>query len=516
MSNITSYGKTSKVKKVLFNTVILYIKIVLNMLISLITVPLVLRALGESDYGLYNLVAGIITMLSFLNASMAISTQRYCSVAIGEGNVEKLNKVYNVSIVLHFFIALVVVLIFEVFVFFAFDSFLNIPDGRMGVAKLIYQFLVVSTFFTIMSVPFNAVMNAKEDMLAFSIIGIAEALLKLLIASLIVFSPIDRLTTYGLGLALLSILITIVNRIYVRYKYKEFELNIKKYYSKDTLKDMGGFAGWNTFGAVAMIGRNQGIAIIMNMFYGTVVNAAYGIANQVNGVLNYFSSTFQKALNPQLMQSEGENDRDRLIRISIISSKLSVLVLAMIAVPLIIEMPYILKLWLKEVPDYTLNFCRLILILSVIYQYSMGLMSSIQAVGKIKNYFLVISALVLLNLPISYYLMHIGLPPYYSLVVFIIVELASFIFRLVYANKYVGIKTILFVKTVILPSLGCIVLPLFVVVPITVIWTPSLLRIIVTFALYGCVYVSLAWLLAIPKQQKVMIKNNYLNKLIKK
>ena len=146
----------------------------------------------------------------------------------------------------------------------------------------------------------------------------------------------------------------------------------------------------------------------------------------------------------------------------------------------------------------------------------MGLMSSIQAVGKIKNYFLVISALILLNLPISYYLMHIGLPPYYSLVVFIIVELASFIFRLVYANKHVGIKTILFVKTAILPSLGCIVLPLFVVVPITVIWTPSLLRLIVTFALYGCVYVSLAWLLAIPKQQKVMIKNNYLNKLIKK
>ena len=146
----------------------------------------------------------------------------------------------------------------------------------------------------------------------------------------------------------------------------------------------------------------------------------------------------------------------------------------------------------------------------------MGLMSSIQAVGKIKNYFLVISAFVLLNLPISYYLMHIGLPPYYSLVVFIIVELASFIFRLVYANKYVGIKTILFVKTVILPSLGCIVLPLFVVVPITVIWNPSLLRLIVTFALYCCVYVSLAWLLAIPKQQKVKIKNNYLDKLIKK
>lgn len=491
-----------KTRKIVFNTIVLYMKILLNMLISLVTVPIVLRALGKSDYGLYNLIAGIITMLAFLNSSMAITTQRYCSVAIGEGNIHKLNQIFNVSLILHFAIAVIVLVIFEIVGFFVFEGFLNIPESRVGVAKIIYQFLVISTFFTILAVPYNAIMNAKEDMLAFSIIGIVEALLKLSLAVILLYLQSDRLIIYGLGIAILTVIITFVTKAYIHYKYRDFKIDFKKYYSKSLMKEISGFASWNTLGSIAMIGRNQGIAIIMNVFYGTMVNAAYGIANQVNGVLNYFSSTFQKVLNPQLMQSEGENNRTRLIKLSIISSKLSFMVLAMIAVPLIIEMPYILKLWLKDVPDFTLHFCRLILVLSLLFQYSMGLMSSIQAVGNIKKYFIIISVLILLNLPISYYMLYVGLSPHYCIALFIIIEFLSFIYRLQYASVHVGIKKLMFFKEVIWPTIICIIIPMIFVWPIEYFVDVSFSRMVIVVLLYIIIYCICAWKIALTKDQR--------------
>lgn len=494
--------------KVLLNTVILYAKIVINMLISLISVPLILRALGENDYGVYNLVAGVVSMLAFLNSSMSISTQRFLSVAIGENDVGRLNDIYNTSIIMHLAIGLIVVIGFEICGFFLFNGFLNIEPNRIGAAKIIYQALVVSTFFTILSVPFNAILNAKENMLAFSVIGIIEALLKLLLAIYLGFCRFDRLIIYGLGMALFATIITLINRIYVKHKYKEFSFNPSKYLKKKTFYEMFGFAGWNTFGSVAMIGRNQGIAIILNLFYGSVVNAAYGIANQINSVLNYFSITLQKALNPQLMQSEGMKDRARLIRISLISSKFSVLVLLFFAIPLIIEMPYVLELWLKEVPAYTLRFSQLILILSIVFQYSVGLMSSIQAVGEIRNYFLIISFLILLNLPISYYLLKKGFPPYSCLIAFICIELMSFVVRLLLSAKLTGLQVKVFLSQVVAPSLVVFVSSLVPVLLIHYFMQESFWRLIFVCVAYAIVFISTSWKFAMDDLQRQYVMNN--------
>lgn len=386
----------------MFNTVVLYVKIVVNMLLSLISVPLIMHALGVSDYGLYNLIAGVIGMLSFLNASMTVSTQRYLSVTIGERNQEKSNRIYNNALLLHLLLGLICVVIFEACAPFLFDGFLNIDSNKLGTAKIIYQFLVVTTFATIITVPYVAVMNAKEDMLAFSIIGIIDALLKLCLAIYLSYCPFDKLIFYGIGMAAISIFSMLFNRGVVHFKYKEYKRDFRTYYDKVTFREMFGFMGWNTFGSVAVIGRNQGVAIILNRFCGTVLNAAYGVANQINGVLGYFSNTFNKSINPQLMQSEGMKDRDRLIRISFVSSKFSVLVLALFIWPLIIEMPYVLFKWLKEVPEYTSILSCSILIFSLVYQYSMGLMSAIQATGKIRNYQITMGVLILLNIPLSY------------------------------------------------------------------------------------------------------------------
>lgn len=502
-------------KRVMFNSIVLYVKIIITMLISLVSVPLILHALGKSDYGLYNLVAGVISMLAFLNSSMAITTQRYLSVAIGEGNKDKLNCIYNVALILHLAIGLIIVLLFEICFFFLFDGFLNIEPERIFAAKIIYQFIVISTFFTIISVPYGAVMNAKENMLAFSIIAIIDALLKLGLAFYLGHCQFDRLIIYGGGIALISLLNMVFNRLYVRIKYKEFIVSFKTYYSKSTMGQMLGFTGWNTLGAVAMIGRNQGIAVIFNLFCGTVANAAYGIANQINGVLSYFSTTFQKALNPQLMQSEGMNDRSRLIRISLISSKYSVWVIALFAIPLIMEMPYVLKLWLKDVPEYTLRLSQLILVLAIVYQFSVGLMSSIQAVGKIKNYFIVMSILILSNLPICYLILKLGLPLHFCIVTFIVIEFISLITRLLMSRRLVGIGIFDFIKKVFLPDALCIVIGIAFASPIYYFMNESFWRVVFVSLSYLVGYVGVAWFTVFDNE----VKNSVLkgvNKLLKK
>lgn len=493
--------------RVIFNTVILYLKIVITMLISLVTVPMVLRALGESDYGLYNLIAGVISMLSFLNASMTIATQRYLSVAIGESNNYKLNEIYNSSIILHLIIGVVIVVIFEFAAIFIFDGFLNIDPDRIQTAKAVYQFLVLSTFFTILSVPYNAVMNAKEDMLAFSIIGIFDSIVRLVIAYFILHSGGDRLMLYSLLIASLTILITLINRVYVKYRYREFRFLPKEYVTVGRLIEMFGFAGWNTLGAVAMIGRNQGIAILFNIFVGTIANAAYGIANQINGVLSYFSSTFQKALNPQLMQSHGMNDRERLIRISCWSSKYSVLVLALFAVPIIIEMPYILKIWLHEIPQYTIRFCQLILVLSIVYQYSTGLMSAIQAVGKIRVYFIVMSILIIMNLPISYLILKTGFPVYFCLIIFIIIEIISFIVRLYMSSVLVKLPVARFLKTVLLPTIIVISISTMLAGMVHVYLSESFVRLLLVCIVYFISYSVCSWMWCIDKSHRVHLKS---------
>jgi Na+-driven multidrug efflux pump len=439
---------------------------------------------------------------------MSISTQRFLSVAIGENNLSRLNEIYNASIVLHLAIGLIVVVGFEICGLFLFEGFLNIEPDRIGPAKIIYQFLVVSTFFTILSVPYGAILNAKENMLAFSIIGILEALLKLFLALYLGVCHFDRLVVYGLGMALLAIIIILINRIYVKYKYREFSFSPSVYLKKQTFYEMLGFAGWNTLGSVAMIGRNQGIAIILNLFYGTVVNAAYGIANQINSVLNYFSTTFQRALNPQLMQSEGMKDRGRLIRISLVSSKFSVLVLSFFAIPLIIEMSYVLELWLKDVPAYTLRLSQLILVLSIVFQYSMGLMSSIQAVGKIRNYFLIISFLILLNLPISYYLLKNGFPPYSCIISFICIELVSFFVRLYMATRLTGLQAKDFFSQVIAPTILVIVSSLVPALSLHFLLRESFERLVFVCVSYAIVFLVTAWRFAINDSQRQYVMNN--------
>ena len=499
-------------KRVLLNSIVVYCRQILLLIISLISVPIIMRALGEVDYGLYNLVAGIIAMLSFLNTAMTVSTQRYLSVTIGEQNHNKLNSILNNSIILHLAIGVAIVVIFEIGSIFFFNGKLNIDGTRLYAAKVVYQSLVVSTFFTVIMVPFQAFMNAKEHMITLSLFGLADSILKFGLALSLVLISFDRLIYYGVGIACVSLTIAIVEIVYVMHHYKDITIKPILFFNKDTLKKISGFAGWNTFGAMAMIGRNQGTAIIMNLFYGPLANAAYGIANQLNGALSFFSSSFQSALNPQLMQSEGMNDRERLIRISLFSSKISVFVVALFALPLILEMDYVLKLWLHEVPQYTLRLSQLVLCSLIVFQYSSGLMSAIQAHGEIRNYFLIISAFILLNLPISYVLLSCGAPLYSCIVVFIIIEICSLIIRLILSKKYVGVRPYSFLYQVIVPTMTCMALAFIPAIICHRVLPESLFRVIVVSLVYLLIYFLVAWFILFDDNVKNIIKTFFWKK----
>lgn len=406
-------------KRVAVNTGFLYVRLGITMFVSLYSTRLILGALGVKDFGLFNLVAGSIAMLTFLNNGMAVASQRFMSYARGEGNVEKQKNIFNVSVLLHIIIGLIVVLILEGAGYVLFNGVLKIDPERTHVAQLIYQFMLVSTFFTIISVPYDAVINARENMFLIAVVGIIQALLKLALALYITYTAHDKLVVYGLGMALLSIFVLLLQAFYCSRKYEEVKINLAKYCNRPLFNEMLSFAGWGFLGGSTSILSNYGQGIVLDMFFGTIVNAAQGVANQVSGQLNVFASSLQKAINPTIAQSEGAGNRAKMLRTSVMGSKVSFFLLMFLYVPVILEMPFILNLWLKQVPPYTIIFCKLLLCRRLIEQLYIMLSVSVSAVGDIKQFQIYKSLLNFFPLAISFILFKMGFPPYALYVAFI-------------------------------------------------------------------------------------------------
>jgi len=453
------------------------------MSIALYSTRLVLNALGAEDYGIFTLVSGVIVMLSFLNVAMTISTQRYLSYYIGAGNHDKLKQVFNSSVLLHSLMGITLVIVFEVVGMFFFNKVLNIPAARLSTAKMIFHFTVISTFFTIASVPYDATLNARENMLLIAGIGIWESLAKLGIAIYLQYTGYDKLVVYGALIASVTVISLLIKRIYCSAKYQEAHISVRKYFSKSLLKEMFSYAGWNMFGAGSVVARNQGLAMILNVFFGTIINATYGIANQVNAQLSYFSVTMLQSLNPQIIKSEGSGDRSRMLRLAMIASKFSFFLLSFFAIPVIIEMPELLHLWLKNVPAHSIIFCRLIIIVSMVTQLTVGLQVAIQSVGRIKTYQIVVSALLMMNLPVSYLLLKMGLPSYSVLASAICIEAITCSYRVLAAHRLTGLSVSEYLRKGVLTSLVPVLLAFGIALLPQLAMPQSFLRLLVT----GCV-----------------------------
>ncbi|MDP4238364.1 MAG: MATE family efflux transporter [Bacteroidota bacterium] len=437
-------------QRVAVNTSFLYARMGITVFISLYATRLILGALGVEDFGIFNLVGGVIAMLTFLNNAMATATQRFMSYSQGDGRLDRQKQIFNVSVILHIVIAVLILLLLEGTGYFLFNGILKISEARMDAAKLIYQFMIISTLFTVISVPYDAVINAHENMLFVAILGIIEAVLKLAIAFFILKAPYDKLSAFGLLMAALSVFLLILRRIYCHRAYAECEFNIRRYYDKPLFKEMTSFAGWSFLGSSSSMLGYYGQGIVLNMFFGTVVNAAQGVAGQISGQLGAFAGTMLKALNPVIAKSEGAGDRTRMLKASMLGSKLSFFLLVIFYVPVIIEMPYIFHLWLKNVPDYAIIFCRLLLLRNLIEQLYITLASSIAAVGNIKNYQIYSSTLYVIPLIVSYFLFLLHYSPSVLYVVFLIFALINLLVTMYFARVICGLSIMGYLKTVVL------------------------------------------------------------------
>jgi Na+-driven multidrug efflux pump len=437
-------------KRIALNTGFLYGRMAVTVFISLYTTRLILVALGAGDFGIFNVVGGIILMLGFLNASMASATQRFMSFAQGKGDIHRLQQIFNVSVFLHILISLTLLIILEATGYFLFNHVLNISPDRLNAAKLIYQFMVVSTLFTVVSVPYDAAINARENMLLFALLGVLEAVLKLGIALFILHHTGDRLIIYGFLMAALSIFLFLIRAAYCQKKYIECKLAVKSNYDHSLMKEMTSFAGWSLMGSSTSMISNYGQGMVLNVFFGTVINAAQGIANQVSGQLGAFSATMLRALNPTIAKSEGAGNRDLMVRSALVGSKVSFFLLVLLILPAIVEMPYILHLWLKNVPPYTVLFCQLLLSRDMIEQLFLTLATSISAVGNIRKFQIVSSILTFFPLVVTYMLFHMGYPPYAMYIVFIVYSILFAANVLYFSNRLFNLSYTIFAKEVLL------------------------------------------------------------------
>jgi len=429
------------------NTLMLYFRMILTMLVSLYTSRVVLSTLGVEDYGIYNVVSGFVTMFGFLNNSMSRATQRFLTFEIGRENYTQLRNVFSMSLNIHYFIAFVVFLFAELIGMWFFNNQLNVPSDRMYAARWVYQLSILSLMVNIISVPYNAMIIAYERMNIFAWVSIVEVSLKLLIVFMLQLFGFDKLILYAILILIVSLAIRLIYAKYCDAKFKESKF--RWYWDKEMFKVLLSFAGWNLWGNIASVLTGQGVNILLNIYFGPVVNAARGIAFQIKGAIISFVQNFQMALNPQIIKSFAINDITYMHQLTFQGSKFSFYLLLILSLPVLFETEFILNLWLKVVPDYTIVFTRLIILNILIDSISGPLMTAAQATGKIKLYQGVVGGVLLLNLPLSYVFLIFGYSPETTFIIGIFISIIALFIRLIILQKIIRLKIIDFFTSVI-------------------------------------------------------------------
>lgn len=425
-------------KRIAKNTILLYFRTFITMVISLYTSRIVLNVLGVTDYGIYNVVGGIVAMFGFLNASMSISTQRYLNIEIGRKNFKRLNKVFITSINIHIIISLLIIFLGETIGLWLLYNKMTIPDNRFISALWVYQCAILSTIVMIISVPYNALIIAHERMEAFAYISILEVTLKLVAVLILFFVKYDNLIVYSILMLIMQLIIRLVYSLYCKRFFQESKFNL--FWDRSLFKDMCSFAGWSLWGNIAFIGFTQGLNVLLNMFFCPIVNAARGISVQIQNAVNQFSSSFQMAINPQITKSYAVNDLNYMHSLIIRSSKWTFFLMLILSAPLLLETSFILKIWLGFVPDYTVTFTRLMLCVTIIDSIANPLITAATATGRIRTYQIVVGGLLLLIIPISYFVLKSGGKPWSVFIVHILMCTISFFVRLLFVHRMIGLS----------------------------------------------------------------------------
>lgn len=438
-------------KRVFRNTLMLYFRQILVLLVGLYSVRIVLNELGATDYGIYQVVAGIVTMFSFLSTAMASATQRFYSFRLGRNDFEGLKDVFCVVLEIYILLILVVVVLAETVGLWFVKTKLVFPDGRLFASVSVYQFAVLTFVFTLFSTPFMALIIAHEDMSVYSYVSVAEAVLKLAVVFVLKFLLFDKLILYGILLACVSFAMSAIYFMYCVVNYRETKLYLVC--DKSIFLEILSFCGWCLFGTGASIAKNQITNVLLNLHFGPTVNAARGIALNVNSAIIGFSNNFNMAVRPQIIKKYSAGDKEETFTLVYQSSKLSFLLLFVFMLPFYLEMETVLSVWLKNPPDMTISFTRLILIEIVFDAFSYPLQSLSQAAGKMKLYQSVVGGVLLLNLPFAYFVLQNGFDAYAVQYIAILIAIFAFVLRIFINSLLTGLSVKTYFIKILFPCL---------------------------------------------------------------
>lgn len=446
-------------KRLAKNTLLLYFRMILIMLVTFYTSRIVLDKLGIEDFGIYNVVGGVVMMFAFLNSSMTTATQRFLTFELGKEDTGRLEQVFSAALNIHIGIAIIIVLLAETIGLWFLNCKMNIPESRIIAANWVYQFSLLAFCTNIVQVPYNASLIAHEKMNVFAYISILEVFLKLGIAYLLTISKFDRLILYGLLIFLVQFIIRTAYQFYCKRHYAE--CRFRRFWDKDLYRLMFGFASWNVFGSLAWLFRDQGINILLNLFFGPVVNAARGVMMQVSAGVMGFIMNFQTALNPQITKLYAVGEVDNMEKLVYRGLKYSFILLFFIALPLMLNVDYVLSIWLKEIPDYTSYFIILIMIDALVNNlFGNPLMTSLAATGKIRTYQIVVSFIILLIVPVGYCVLKMGYDAPSVFYVMILFTLISGFIRFLFCVNQIGFSIHRMINIVLIPLFGMVVFAL--------------------------------------------------------
>ena len=495
-------------KRIAKNTLLLYFRSILVMLISLYTSRIVLKVLGVEDYGIYNVVGGLVSMFSLISSSMVATSSRFITFELGRNNFDKLKETVSGCVTIHILLGLIIVVVAEIVGFWFLNYKMNIAPDRMMAANWVFQCSLLTFFFNLISTPYNAIIVSHEKMSAFAYISILNVSLKLLMVFLLTWILFDKLIVYALLMLSISILLRTVYRIYCKKHFPEAR-QIKLKINAELFKQLFSFTGWEMIGSGAFILRNQGIDILLNLFFGVVVNAAKGVASQVQTAVYSFISNFQMAINPQITKNYSANNYERVHFLIKQGTRFSFYLFLILSMPIMLETKMILNLWLVKVPDYSAIFVQLTFINLLINTFYRFMVVAIVATGRIKNYQIIVGGTKLLALPLTYLFLKLGGNPTTGLLVVIFLEIVCVFFNLQFVKIMVGFDIKDFLKNVIAKSFFvmtvALILPLLVKFYLVNVNRYLYLSIITVVSLFSC-GLSIYYL-GLLQQEKQMLKN---------
>ena len=470
-------NQISNNKRIAKNTIVLYIRTLFLMLISLYTSRVILEVLGVEDYGIYQVVGGVVAMFSVISSSLSNAISRFLTFEIGHGDKVRLKKIFSTSITIQLVIAAIILVLSEVIGVWFMETKMQIPIDRLNAARWVLHCSLFTFCINLLSVPYNACIIAHERMSAFAYIGIFEAVMKLAICYMIIVSPIDKLISYALLMMLIALITRIIYSIYCN-RYLE-ESRVRPGFDKEIFKEMIGFSGWSFFNNTAVILNGQGVNMLMNVYFGVVVNAARGIAVQVEGAVLQFVNNFTTAINPQITKSYAKGDLDGMYKLVCRGAKFSYFSMLLLALPIIFEAEQILNIWLVDVPEHAVNFVRLSLVMGLCDSIGNSGYTACMATGKLKKYSIVITSVAILEFPLAWLFFAMDALPEYAYYTYIAVKITVLVVRMFLLDSMVGLKVSMYIKNVFVPIILTTLLAILIPCIVGLLLQPTILRLII-------------------------------------